>query len=129
MPETFFERPILNSPYDYPARHWELDESGQPTNRILEDRRPAKYVTPIPRAKKQKRGQREIAFYAADGISTEDQQYDPTPIINELRTHVDRWRALRNPSQWNVTPARKTLLSCRTPWALEIQFRFASRYS
>ena len=28
MSERFFDRPILNSPYEYPARHWELDEGG-----------------------------------------------------------------------------------------------------
>ena len=33
---TFFERPILNSPYECPARHWELDETGQPTQQIIE---------------------------------------------------------------------------------------------
>jgi type III restriction enzyme len=33
--ESFFERPILNSPYVYPDRHWELDDDGQPTNQIL----------------------------------------------------------------------------------------------
>ena len=32
MIEEFFKHPILNSPYEYPARHWELDSSGQPTN-------------------------------------------------------------------------------------------------
>ncbi|HYI12070.1 MAG TPA: hypothetical protein VEK57_23660 [Thermoanaerobaculia bacterium] len=57
MSESFFEKPILNSPYDYPARHWELDETGQPTDRILPQRRPAEYITPIPRPKKQKRAQ------------------------------------------------------------------------
>jgi type III restriction enzyme len=110
MPETFFEKPILNSPYQYPARHWELDDTGQPTNHILPQRRPAKYITPIPRSKKQKRGQREIVFDEGKGISTEDQQYDPTPIINELRVHVDRWRALKSPNQWNVTPETARLL-------------------
>src|SRR5438445_570757 len=25
MDHGFFERPILNSPYEYPGRHWELD--------------------------------------------------------------------------------------------------------
>ncbi|MFN0071916.1 MAG: hypothetical protein ACKVVP_10570 [Chloroflexota bacterium] len=30
----FFDHPILNSPYDYPNRHWELDETGQSTYRI-----------------------------------------------------------------------------------------------
>ena len=28
---AFFEKPILNSPYVYPDRHWELDKAGQPT--------------------------------------------------------------------------------------------------
>src|SRR6266540_2232450 len=39
MTISFFERPILNSPYEYPARHWELDSDGQPTNRIVDNRR------------------------------------------------------------------------------------------
>ena len=33
--DAFFERPILNSPYECPSRHWELDASGQPTNKII----------------------------------------------------------------------------------------------
>jgi len=33
MTEQFFDEPILNSPYVYPSRHWELDADGQPTNR------------------------------------------------------------------------------------------------
>ena len=53
-PDRFFERPILNSPYAYPGLHWELDEQGQPTQRIVERRRPAAYVTPIPKPKKRK---------------------------------------------------------------------------
>ncbi len=110
MSESFFEKPILNSPYEYPARHWELDGTGQPTSHILEHRRFAKYITPIPRAKKQKRGQKELVFDEGKGLSTEDQQYDPTPIINELRAYVDRWRALKNPNQWNVTPETARLI-------------------
>ena len=27
MSNPFFEHPILNSPYEYPNRHWELDET------------------------------------------------------------------------------------------------------
>ena len=33
MAADFFGLPILNSPYEYPSRHWELDESGQPTRK------------------------------------------------------------------------------------------------
>lgn len=50
----FFERPILNSPYDYPVRHWELDAQGQPTQQISERRRRAEFITPIPKPKKRK---------------------------------------------------------------------------
>lgn len=32
MFNDFFEQPILNSPYEYPSRHWELDEEGSPTS-------------------------------------------------------------------------------------------------
>ena len=39
MNNQFFEQPVLNSPYGYPSRHWELDETGQPTQRIIEGRR------------------------------------------------------------------------------------------
>src|SRR5207247_3769855 len=38
------------------------------------------------------------------------QQYDPTPIIDELRRRVDHWRAIGNPSSWGVTPETARLL-------------------
>lgn len=45
MSNQFFERPIVNSPYEYPRQHWELDETGQPTG-VLADRGPrADFVT------------------------------------------------------------------------------------
>jgi len=110
--ESFFERPILNSPYEYPARHWELDADGQPTGEIIETRREARFITPIPRPKKQKRvkGQERLVFDEGAGVSTTAQQYDPTPVINELRRHVDQWRAIPNPSSWGVTPETARLL-------------------
>jgi type III restriction enzyme len=33
--ETFFEQLILNSPYEIPTRHDDLDEEGRPTNAPL----------------------------------------------------------------------------------------------
>jgi len=44
------------------------------------------------------------------GISTQDQQYDPTSMINQLRVQVDRWRELPNPADWRVTPETARLL-------------------
>ena len=54
MTNQFFDKPILNSPYEYPRRHWELDELGQPTQKIIAKRRDAKFITPIPKPKKRK---------------------------------------------------------------------------
>jgi type III restriction enzyme len=111
MSNRFFERPILNSPYEYPARHWELDKDGQPTLRILESRRRAEFITPIPKPKKQKGRavQQALVFDEGLGLSSSEQQYDPTSIINALRTHVDRWRKLPA-SAWKVTPETARLL-------------------
>ncbi len=112
MANPFFEQPILNSPYDCPARHWELDREGQPTQRIIEARRRAEFITPIPKPKKQKKAteQREFVFDEGAGLSTEEQRYDPTSLINKVRQEVDAWRSLPNPSQWRVTPETARLL-------------------
>ncbi len=113
MSLTFFEHPILNSPYAYPARHWELDADGQPTNALIESRRRSDLITPVPKAKKRKapKVQVELDLGADDeGLSTAEQKYDPTPIINELRGYVDTWRALPNSQQWQVTPETARLL-------------------
>jgi type III restriction enzyme len=111
MSEPFFDHPILNSPYEYPRRHWELDESGQPTQRIIETRRDAKFITPIPKPKKRKAiSQKVFVFDEGKGLSSEKQQYDTTSTINEVRSYVDTWRALPNPNQWQVTPETTRLL-------------------
>ena len=109
MSERFFDRPILNSPYEYPARHWELDESGQPTGHILDRRRLVSFITPIPKPKK--RGQYEMGFDEdAQALGSEGQQYELVAIINALRRQVDAWRAIPDPGSWRVTPETARLL-------------------
>lgn len=112
MTNPFFEKPILNSPYEYPTRHWELDEAGQPTQRIIEHRRKAEFITPIPRPRRQRRSseQEELALDEGQGLSSSEQKYDATSVINEVRGHVDTWRVLPNPNQWQVTPETARLL-------------------
>ncbi len=120
MTESFFERPVINSPYEYPSRHWELDESGQPTDRILGHRRRVSFITPIPKPKKRKRTQRELVFDEAAGrLETESQQYALMEIINSVRRAVEEWRALPE-SQWRVTPETARLLQ---HWR---QYKFSS---
>ena len=112
MDNRFFEKPVLNSPYEYPRQHWELDDQGQPTQRIIERRRRAEFITPIPKPRKRKRSarQQELVFDEGKGLSTEDQAYDPTSNINQLRRQVDQWRLLPNPNDWRVTPETARLL-------------------
>ena len=74
MTNPFFEKPILNSPYGYPARYWELDKTGQPTQKIIDKRRPAEFITPIPKPKKQKGGQQEALLFEGDDLTGDDRK-------------------------------------------------------
>ncbi len=112
----FFEQPILNSPYEEPTRHHPLDADGQPLNEPpREGRRKSELITAVPKPRKKKRksvsqDQGNLGLQNDDGLSTEEQEYNPTPIINEIRTHVGEWRRA-NTAAWGVTPATARLLN------------------
>ncbi|MBD3386425.1 restriction endonuclease [candidate division KSB1 bacterium] len=112
MENRFFEQPVINSPYEYPRRHWELDEQGQPTQKIINHRRTAEFITPIPKPRKQKGSARQEQFIYDEGkgLSSRKQKYDPTPVINSLRKQVDQWRLIPDPNDWRVTPETARLL-------------------
>jgi type III restriction enzyme len=112
---TFFEKPILNSPYEEPQRHHALDADGQPLNEPPRDgRRRSEFITPVPRPRKKKqkteKAQGKLGLETADGVSADEQEYNPTPIINEIRGHLAIWRAQPQAS-WGVTPATARLLN------------------
>ncbi len=110
MSDLFFEKPILNSPYEYPSRHWELDERGQPTQKIIDQRRPADFITPIPKSKKQRTSDQPELALDYGSVSDQRQNYDLKSIINEVRGYVDQWRRLPNSNDWLVTPETARLL-------------------
>ena len=85
MENQFFEKPILNSLYGYPVLHWELDKTGQPTQQIIEKRRPAEFITPIPKPKKQKGAQQEVPYR----YGSEMRQYRPDFIVRVDDGHGD----------------------------------------
>jgi len=107
---NFFERPILNSPYLPPGQHWELDDEGRPTDRILDRRRKSDLISAMPGAKSAKGQQSSMTFDAGGGLSSDETEYNPTPFINELRAAVETWRCLPSPAQWQVTPVTQRLL-------------------
>jgi type III restriction enzyme len=109
LSDEFFKRPILNSPYECPSRHWELDGDGQPTHQIIEKRRKADFITPIPKPRKRSK-QETLALGVAEEISTKEQAYEHATIINAIREKVARWRMIPNPKDWRVTPETERLL-------------------
>jgi type III restriction enzyme len=106
MTQSFFDDPILNTPYDRPGRHWELSESGQPTNVILASRRPSNLVTPIPPPKKKKKGSVQLDMLETASAKPD---FNPTAQINDIRSAVESWRNLPE-SQWAVSPTTARLL-------------------
>ena len=114
MNQTFFDQPILNSPYSYPKSHWELDDKGLPTHHVKNYRRGAKYIAPIPQVKKrgsQNTEQDELLLDEGLGLSNQKQQYEMTAAkIDKLRSLVDQWRLIPHPNQWHVTPETARLL-------------------
>ena len=107
---SFFERPILNTPYAMPTRHWELDGEGRPTDRIIESRRRSDLISAMPQSKSRKGGQQEELDLSTKGLGGLGVEFNVTEFVNEIRREVDVWRALPNPSQWQVSPTTQRLL-------------------
>lgn len=114
MTDRFFERPILNSPYEPPKWHHDLDPDGQPTDRPpVPGRRRSELITPVPQPKRKSKapaGQAKMTFTDSKGLTDTEIEYNPTPIINEIRQYVDDWRQRPNPAQWLVTASTQRLL-------------------
>lgn len=80
--KTFYERPILNSPYRAPELHHPLDASGQPLEgEPRQGRRPSRFIVPVPASRKKA---------LASQASLELETYTENALINEIRGYVDR---------------------------------------
>ena len=109
--------PVLRPPdsqlaLQVPQRHWELDARASRRNKSSSAAAvpSSSRRSPSRRSARRRSDQQEAGFRRGQGLSTQEQQYDPTSIINEVRGHVDSWRALPNPSEWQVTPETARLL-------------------
>lgn len=99
---SFYNRPILNAPYDPPALHHRLDDHGQPIDgEPLAGRRPSKLIVPVPASRKKP---------SAAQASFELETYSDNPLINEVRGYLTSWRAIPNAADWGVTAATQMLL-------------------
>ncbi|WP_424830566.1 BPTD_3080 family restriction endonuclease [Ruegeria sp.] len=108
---SFFDQPILNSPYVQPGCHWELDDNGHPTDRVISSRRKSALWTALPGASSKSSSKSQSNLDLGDqDLSTDATEFNPSPIVNDLRVELDTWRQLPNPSQWKVTPTTQRLL-------------------
>ena len=115
MSESFYEKPVLNSPYEEPRLHHRLDEAGQPVDGPPETgRRHSELISPVPRPRLRRQAgdpeQVAMTLSSEDGLSSSEQEYDPFPIINDIRSHVATWRKIPSRNDWGVTPATARLL-------------------
>jgi type III restriction enzyme len=106
MDNQFFERPILNSPYEHQLStgSW-MNTAAYATNRRKPP--PGRVHHPHSQASEAEDLRRAATDSSREGkgLSTEKQEYDAaSAVINELRYHVDQWRRLPNPNDWKVTP-------------------------
>ncbi len=106
MVNLFNEQPILNSPYEPPTRHWELDERRQPTGQVAETRRRTEFFIPIPKPKKGAANQAQLDI----DPSARQPQSDIERLVGEVRRQVEAWRSQPNPDDWRVTPETARLL-------------------
>jgi hypothetical protein len=82
MGGSFFEQPILNSPYEAPRLHHALDENGQPIDVLpVEGRRRSEIIMPVPMPRMQtgRTRQGSLALGDMDDPSVGGQEYNPTP--------------------------------------------------
>jgi type III restriction enzyme len=84
---SFYERPILNSPYRAPELHHPLDKNGQPLEgEPRHGRRPSRFIVPVPASRKKA---------SAGQASLDLETYTENALINEIRGYVERWPSLQ----------------------------------
>jgi type III restriction enzyme len=91
--------PVINGPYDEPARHFMFDDDGI-TDEIVEGRRRSEYFIPVPQTKKRGAQHQFDIEWTADRI-------EPNEFVNQVRSRVDLWRKR---GYDHVTPTTRRLL-------------------
>ena len=96
---TTITNPVINGPYDEPARHFRFDDDGI-TDETVEGRRRSEYFVPVPQTKK--RGA-QLQFDNEWTIN----RITPNEFVNDVRRRVDLWRRR---GYHDVTPTTRRLL-------------------
>ena len=87
---SFFEQPILNSPYKIPEQHWELDDDGRPTDIVIEKRRRSDLISAMPKPRSAKGIKQSEMELSSAGLEGQDMAYIVTEFVNDLHTRPPR---------------------------------------
>jgi hypothetical protein len=101
MPQVVIENPVINSPFNEPARHFRFTDEGI-TNETVEGRRRSQCFVPI--AKPKKKGSKQLQF---DTEWTQD-RIEENELVNQIRARVRLWR---EGGYVGVTPVTASLLA------------------
>jgi type III restriction enzyme len=99
MSQVVIENPIINSPFEEPARHFRFDEQGI-TNTIIPERRISQYFVPIAKPRKTAK-ERQLTF----DEWTED-RIEENKTVNAIRRLIQLWREGRYTDDVTRTTAR-----------------------
>ena len=110
MDNRFFKQHIFSSSYKFPIQHWDLESKGQPTLKIINSPRSAKFITPIPKPRKRKNKGFQQSLLDVEELRSKDQQYDQLSIIDGVRPQVDQWLNRPHLPNWKVTTETTCLL-------------------
>ncbi len=97
QPSASLDDPVLNGPYDPPARYFEIGPKG-PTGQVLDGRRPSESYIPVAPVRKRGRttgkAKASAPAYADQQLALAllDEQVQRNTLINELRREVELWR-------------------------------------
>ncbi len=89
MPDYEVPEPILNSPFEEPARHWNIEEGKEPERRA--GRREAGYFYRDPKAP------------PADGEHEARGVWTPLELVNRIRAEIKEWREAGYPGVTRTT--------------------------
>lgn len=87
MADVVIDNPILNSPYEEPARHFRFSDEGI-TDEVAAGRRQSGYFVPVPAARAQQPQLQMETHWTQD-------RFQPNDMVNEIRGFVARWREAR----------------------------------
>lgn len=80
--------PVLNSPYELPAKHFEIGLNG-PTGEVLDGRRPSESFIPVAPTRKGRRGGDDSV---QEMLMLTQEQVVRNTQIDDLRREVAIWR-------------------------------------